>query len=267
MSTDRSDIPNLPLLSHTSLPKTERRGDSTETIVFIHGAFSSRHDWDPVVQRLEQEDFHLLIPDLPAHGDSRDLGAFTVDHSADSIARLIREKAIRGRAHVVGLSLGAIVAINLASRYPEVVQTALVSGYEKYPRTAMSAWMPQGLWFSTRMESWIPRPLVRWLMDGADIARADSGVVTVGLCRAVADALTNPSWPDPWPARTLIVAAGKRGVLPTADHPENAKKLMGVGQGLNERTIAVVYPVMRHCLELGFGRTNSPTTLLGFERC
>jgi hypothetical protein len=54
------------------------------------------------------------------------------------------------------------------------------------------------------------------------------------------------TWPSPWAARTLIVAAGKRGILPTCDNPQDAVKLMEIGRERNPDTLAVTHPEMRH---------------------
>lgn len=50
----------------------------------------------------------------------------------------------------------------------------------------------------------------------------------------------------PWPAKTLIVVAGKGGVIPSADSRESARRLLGVGKQGNEGTMAVVHAGMRH---------------------
>ncbi len=42
--------------------------DLRPTILFLHGGGGGRWMWQPQVERLA--DYHLLIPDLPGHGDS-----------------------------------------------------------------------------------------------------------------------------------------------------------------------------------------------------
>ena len=53
-------------------------------------------------------------------------------------------------------------------------------------------------------------------------------------------------WPEPWSARTLIVAAGKGGIVPSRDHPYDAVKLMEIGRRGNGETRAVIHGRMRH---------------------
>jgi len=83
-------------------------------------------------------------------------------------------------------------------------------------------------------------------MDGTDLERQDLSVVNMPLCKAVIETLAERTEPKPWPARTLIVAATKSGVIPSLDSPEVAKKLAGIGRGGNEGTLAVEHKAMRH---------------------
>lgn len=96
------------------------------TIVFLHGGGVSGWSWQAVVERLP--DFHTLVPDLPEHGRSRGAGPFDIPRAAGLAAELIAERAHRGRAVVVGLSLGGQVAVQLLGTTPEPVERAIVSG-------------------------------------------------------------------------------------------------------------------------------------------
>ncbi len=68
-----------------------------------------------------------MVPDLPGHGDSVDIRLTSIEDAANRVAELIREKAHGGKAHVVGLSLGAQVAVYLLAQSPELVDHAVVS--------------------------------------------------------------------------------------------------------------------------------------------
>lgn len=227
--------------THELLSHDELNPNSNSTILLIHGAFSSRAGWDLVTPYLPS--YHLLVPDLPGHGESQHL-PFTIQLSSHLLSELIKAKAHDAKAHIIGLSLGAHVAVNLISRYPEVVDHAFISGFEVFPQTAFSPYMPYALWTTQRIESLIPRSVVRWLMDGADVRSNGGG--SLALCRQIANPIASTSWPEPWPAKTLIVAAGKSGILPTADHPHDAIKLMEIGRRMNGETVAVTHDGMRH---------------------
>ncbi|CAG8254591.1 unnamed protein product [Penicillium salamii] len=213
------------------------------TILLIHGAFVSGLYWDLVIPYLSS--YHLIIPDLPGHGKSRAITPFSVDLSADLIADLIRTQA-NGPVHIIGHSLGSHIAIRIASKEPDLVNSMFISGFEVFPKTALTTYMPYVAWAMPRVENCLPRPLIRWAMDGADLPRTDTGICTLDLCRQIVSSGTPTEWPSPWPARTLIVAAGKGGVIPTSDHPHDALKLMNIGGELNEETVAYTHMSMRH---------------------
>jgi pimeloyl-ACP methyl ester carboxylesterase len=96
-------------------------------LVFLHGLWVSGAMWQPQLERLSQE-YHCLAPDLPEHGRSTDIGRLTLENTGRVVAKLIRERTPRGRAHVVGLSLGGSVALGLLRDAPEVIDHLLVSG-------------------------------------------------------------------------------------------------------------------------------------------
>lgn len=215
------------------------------TIVLIHGACCSGSNWDLVIPYLANS-YHLLVPDLPGHGQSRHITPFSLESSSKHLFRLIRKHAINCRAYIVGHSLGAHVAIYLASTYPEVVNDVFVSGFEIYPSTTFSSSAPYALWFDQQVQKLIPRSVISWLMDGTDVQGGESGSWTLELCRQIAPVIVTKIWPSPWPARTLIVAAGKGGIIPSKDHPHDAVRLMEIGKELNPETVALRHSMMRH---------------------
>jgi pimeloyl-ACP methyl ester carboxylesterase len=210
------------------------------TILLIHGAFTTAADWKPVISHLDQS-YHILAPDLPGHGTAG--GRFTLDNAADTLYTLIKESTVGNKAHVVGHSLGAQVAIRLAEKYPSVVDHMVVSGFEIYPSLPSSDRLSYILWTMNRVENLVPRPAIRWLMDGTDIGRLSP---SLELCRQVADNMKTASYPTAWPAPTLIIAAGRGGLVPSYDHPEDAKKVAEIGRQRNDHTLAVTHPLMRH---------------------
>jgi pimeloyl-ACP methyl ester carboxylesterase len=82
--------------------------------------------WQPTVEHMAE--FHCLVPDLPEQGQSTKLGPFRITDAAGLVADLIRERAHNGRAHIVGLSLGAQVTIAILANAPELVQRAILTG-------------------------------------------------------------------------------------------------------------------------------------------
>lgn len=113
--------------------------EKEETIVFIHGGGLSGWMWDRQLEGFT--DYHCLIPDLPEHGKSKDVTPFTMKTAAEQIIELIKDKAHNKKAHMVGISLGGQLVVQILGRAPEVVDHAILSGTvvrQHYGRVALT---------------------------------------------------------------------------------------------------------------------------------
>lgn len=99
---------------------------ATPTVLFLHGGNVAGWMWQDQVAALA--DHHSLVPDLPGFGASANQPWTTMAGVADELAAEIARSAHEGRAHVVGLSLGAVLGTVLTARHPEVVRSALLTG-------------------------------------------------------------------------------------------------------------------------------------------
>lgn len=100
--------------------------DNPESIVFLHGGGLSGWMWDKQVEAFK--DYHCIVPDLPEHGKSVEIKPFTIKCAAEMIVDIIKNHAHGGKAHLVGLSLGSQVAVQILSIAPEVINRAMISG-------------------------------------------------------------------------------------------------------------------------------------------
>ena len=125
----------------------ETGSPNLNTIVFLHGGGAGGWMWQRQMEQLQSE-FHCLAPELPEQGNSMDVKPFTIQGSAEMIAELIRTRVPGGKAHVVGLSEGAQVTVALLSRFPDVVDHAIISSAILRPIPWVS-WM-----FTPRMAGW-----------------------------------------------------------------------------------------------------------------
>jgi 2-succinyl-6-hydroxy-2,4-cyclohexadiene-1-carboxylate synthase len=91
----------------------------TEAFLLLHGFTGAPSSWDEVV-RLLPRDVRVLRPALLGHGGPHTTG---FDAEVDRIAAIVRAERLE-RAHVVGYSLGARIAIGLAARHPELAARA-----------------------------------------------------------------------------------------------------------------------------------------------
>jgi pimeloyl-ACP methyl ester carboxylesterase len=109
-----------------SLHVAEQRPDAAESVVFLHSGNVAGWMWTEQAAALPEH--HALVPDLPGFGGSAGQPWTDLATTADQVAEVVRERAHGGRAHVVGLSLGAIVGVALAARHPELVRSVFASG-------------------------------------------------------------------------------------------------------------------------------------------
>lgn len=139
--------------------------DHDQTIVFLHGGGVSGWMWQPQIAQLKDE-YHLLVPDLPEHGQSVSVQPLTLSNAAAQVAELIRACAHGGRAHVVGLSLGAQTAIELLNQAPELVDHAVASGPLMRPLPGIgSANLMAKMYWPFRNMRW----LIKWNMQGLGV--------------------------------------------------------------------------------------------------
>ena len=121
-------MPPTTTLHHT------RRGHSGPAVVLLHGLGSSCRDWEFQEVALETC-YRIIAVDLPGHGNSAPpRAAVTIEDMADEVSALLAALD-EEPAHVVGLSLGACVALRLGLQSPE--SRALVdAGQPIRPRAA-----------------------------------------------------------------------------------------------------------------------------------
>ncbi len=93
-----------------------------EPVVLIHGNTSSSVWWEPTLARLG-DGYHLIALDLRGRGDTEGPSAeWTVEMLADDVRGLLKHLGI-GPAHLVGHSLGANVALQIALDQPGSVKS------------------------------------------------------------------------------------------------------------------------------------------------
>lgn len=91
------------------------RAGSGEPLLLLHGIGSTHDDFTALRPRLDAE-YQVLAPDLPGHGRSPALpGRPTIPAISDAIVADLDEMGV-DRVHVLGNSIGARVALELATR-------------------------------------------------------------------------------------------------------------------------------------------------------
>jgi pimeloyl-ACP methyl ester carboxylesterase len=257
----QSTSPPPPTLNFLSLNPTAPT-TTTETLLLIHSGFSSHRDFTFVTPHLPN--YHLLIPDLPGHGRSTSHSTpFSPTDAAALLADLIAREARDGKAHVVGVSLGGVVGLYLAAKYPDRVRSVFVTGCGRDLRSSLSAGYFGAFVFAVALPTlvlsvvWLPRWLYEWVYGRLGLVvpkglqedqRAAAGY---GLGFALARALFSGEFGAEMlgrvRARSLLGAAGKD------DDVEGTRWMGGELKKGNGASTAVKVPGMRHvwCLQDG----------------
>jgi 3-oxoadipate enol-lactonase len=110
----------------------------TTPFVLLHPLGSDRHFWDPVRAALGQH--HSIALDLPGHGAAPALPAGTgVAAYSDTVAQ--QTAKLGTPVHLVGISLGGLVAQQIAATRPALVASAyLVDTVPVYPEPMQQMW-------------------------------------------------------------------------------------------------------------------------------
>ena len=97
-----------------------------DAVLCLHGLGGDSNTWTPVMPALAG--FRVLRPDLPGSGRSGQAGGpLTLETLAQTVLRIC-ERLNVGRAHVLGHSMGTIVAQHLAAAKPHLVRSLALFG-------------------------------------------------------------------------------------------------------------------------------------------
>lgn len=104
--------------------------EKDEWVLFIHAAFVNHRMFQSQIDYFRDK-YNVLTLDIIGHGKS------TKTHKGDSIDKMsawiseILKKEKIEKIHIVGISMGAVLAQDFANHYPEVVQSlACFGGYD-----------------------------------------------------------------------------------------------------------------------------------------
>lgn len=182
------------------------------TIVLLHGGNVASWMWEPQVAGLA--DFHLLTPDLPGFGARRTEPWTSLAGAAADVAALIATRARGGQAHVVGLSLGGVVATRLVANHPEVAQSVLISGVpldgvhgitRRLADLQLRFWEQRWFWQAQARAFGLPDDSRELFVEhGLSVARD----AATRMLREVSDGGV-PAGLERYPGRLLAIAGGR----------------------------------------------------------
>jgi 3-oxoadipate enol-lactonase len=99
-----------------------------EPLVILHGFVGSKDDWAPLVPELCARDLRVVVPDHRGHGASTNTGdatTYSFDRLVDD-ARQVVEQLDLAPCHLLGHSMGGVVALQLSLEHPELVRSLVL---------------------------------------------------------------------------------------------------------------------------------------------
>lgn len=101
------------------------------TVVFIHGAGFDHAVWVMPARFFARHGFRVLAPDLPAHGGSGGAPLTSINDMADWLAEFVQLTCADedlSAVSLVGHSMGSLVAMTFAERYPDMTDRLALLG-------------------------------------------------------------------------------------------------------------------------------------------
>jgi len=115
----------MPTLRTNGIDLTYETSGQGETVLFLHGLGSRSDDWQLQTPAFAAR-YRVLTADMRGHGrTSKPPGPYSVPMMADDVLGLLDALGIDA-AHVVGLSMGGMIAFQLAANHPERVRSLVI---------------------------------------------------------------------------------------------------------------------------------------------
>jgi pimeloyl-ACP methyl ester carboxylesterase len=99
-----------------------------QPVVLLHGAFAGASSWAAQAPALAEAGYRVHVPERRGHAHTPDVeGPLTYDAMADDTVAYL-DDVVGGPAHLVGWSDGAVVALLVAQRRPDLVDRLVLIG-------------------------------------------------------------------------------------------------------------------------------------------
>jgi 3-oxoadipate enol-lactonase len=149
------------------------RSGSGPALVMLHCLGMDHHLWDSLHPLADR--FELIRYDLPGHGETPIPAPYGIEDLSDQLADVLNRHAI-SRAHIIGISLGGLVAQHFAATYAASVdRLILCDTTPRYGDQARANWQVRAaaarrdgpasllpaieqIWFTADFNSRLPTP-------------------------------------------------------------------------------------------------------------
>lgn len=143
-----------------------RSEEARATVVLIHGVGMNQSVWSPQIGALSTR-YQVIVYDMLGHGDSvLPSAAPTLDEYAAQLKLLLDAMRIE-RAHVVGHSMGALVALEFALTHPQrtLSVVALNAVYDRTPAQREAVMTRAATLGDAPLDTGVDATLSRWFGD------------------------------------------------------------------------------------------------------
>lgn len=96
-------------------------------ILFLHGSALDKTSWQLQTRYFSHHGYSVLAVDLPGHGGSAGTPRSTVEDYASWTADLVEATGYE-KVHLVGHSMGGLIALEAAARHPSIASTLTMVG-------------------------------------------------------------------------------------------------------------------------------------------
>lgn len=228
-------------------------GNGDQAVLLLHPGFTNRHAFDGQIEAIAAH-YRVITVDLPGHGKTRRMSKGvkpvpTMANVAETLAAILDVEGV-DRGHAVGISLGSLIAQDLARRFSNRVQSlAVIGGYNvtdteaaKTQSAEMRKWLLMLVFRLDRFRSYLVEQSVATEEGRARFAelvadfRRRSLMAMRGLEQVVTDKRRDSTQCPIWVAHgehdhPVIHAAAKRWM--EADTDITVKEYPGLGHCIN----------------------------------
>lgn len=105
----------------------EEYGDrSKPSLLLLHGIGADNKMWNPQKELYANEGFHVIIPDLLAHGNSSKVKSLSLDDWSKQLEELMDFLTVK-KVTLIGVSMGGVIAQHYITNNPERIERLIVS--------------------------------------------------------------------------------------------------------------------------------------------
>lgn len=225
------------------------------TLVFLHGLGNSGATWQQVVAKLP-DNINVVIVDLLGFGDSPvpDWAKYDARTQANALAKTLVLLGVRQRVTLVGHSMGSLIAIDFAKRFPLAVESLVLCSPPLYKKnnTTMSLQLRRIerdellrrlYMFATKEEKNVARIAYLSAKSGLKTPEFDISKINLGSYKAaLRDSIINQTAMDdivalPHPVRILY------GTLDPMVIGKNIRRVANVAPNISVEKYAVAHEV------------------------